>query len=340
MTRGFLLGKFLPPHEGHRFLCDFARAYCGELTILACTLDRDPIPGELRYGWMREMFPDCRVSHLADDVPQEPADHPDFWEIWRGIVKRFHPEPIDYVFASENYGHRLAAEVGARFVPVDIPRAAVPVSGEAIRADPFANWRFIPPPVRPWFVKKVCVFGPESTGKTTLACDLADHFETIHVPEYGRIYTDAFGTTAENEDLLAIARGHIAATAAAERHANRLLVMDTDAVLTAVWSDMLTGCRDPWFETFGDYADLYLLTGTEIPWEDDGTRYFPDAEARQRFHASCRAELERRRLPYVSIEGNREARFSRAAKLIRENFHLRPAGNTARRRPPADVRDV
>lgn len=322
MTRGFVLGKFLPPHYGHVFLCDFARRYCGELTILVCTLDGDPISGDLRYGWMREMFPGCRVLHLTEDVPQDPADHPDFWEIWRGIVKRFHPEPVDFVFASEDYGHRLAQEAGARFVPVDIPREAVPVSGEAIRRDPFANWRFIPPPVRPWFVKKVCVFGPESTGKTTLACDLAARLDTIHVPEYGRVYTDAFGTDVGNDGLLAIARGHMAATAAAARRANRILVMDTDPVLTSVWSDMLTGGRDPWFEGFDDTADLYLLTGIDMDWEDDGTRYFPDGETRRCFHAACKAELERRGLAFAAIEGGRKERLARAVAAVEDAFEL------------------
>jgi NadR type nicotinamide-nucleotide adenylyltransferase len=322
MTRGFLLGKFLPPHAGHVFLCDFARAYCDELTILVCTLDCDPIPGELRFQWMREMFPDCRVLHLAEDVPQEPADHSDFWDIWRGIVERFHPEPIDFVFASEDYGHRLAAEARARFVPVDISREAVPVSGEAIRADPFGNWRYIPPPVRPYFVEKVCVFGPESAGKTTLARDLAARLDTVHVPEYGRIYTDAFGTDVGNDDLLAIARGHMAATAAAARQANRVLVMDTDPVLTAVWSDMLTGARDPWFESLDDTADLYLLTGIDMDWEDDGTRYFPDGDTRRRFHAACRAELERRGLAFLPVEGSREERLAKAVAAVEDAFGL------------------
>ncbi len=322
MTRGFLLGKFLPPHDGHVFLCDFARGYCDELTILVCTLDGDPIPGALRFQWMRELFPDCRVLHLAEDVPQEPADHPEFWDIWRGIVQRFHPEPIDFVFASEDYGNRLAAEVGARFVPVDIPREAVPVSGEAIRADPFANWRYIPPPVRPYFVKKICIFGPESTGKTTLARDLAARLETVHVPEYGRVYTDTFGTDVGSDDLLAIARGHIAATAAAARQANRVLVMDTDPVLTAVWSDMLTDSRDPWFNSFDDTADLYLLTGIDMDWEDDGTRYFPDGETRRRFHAACKAELERRGLAFLPVEGDREERLVKAVAAVEDAFSI------------------
>ena len=327
MTRGFLLGKFLPPHNGHVFLCDFAQRYCDELTILVCTLAGDPVPGELRYGWMREMFPDCRVLHLAEDVPQEPADHPEFWDIWRGIVQRFHPEPVDFVFASEDYGQRLAREAGARFVPVDIPRAAVPVSGDAIREDPLGNWRFIPPPVRPYFAKSVCVFGPESSGKTTLARDLAAHFDTVCVPEYGRTWTDAFGGDCTSDDLLAIARGHIAAAAAAARQANRLLILDADPVLTAVWSDMLTGRRDPWFESFEDTAGLYLLCGIDMDWRDDGTRYFPDRETRARFFAACKAELERRALNYVLLEGDRDERLAFAVTAIEAAFGIAPPGN-------------
>ncbi|MDP6816389.1 MAG: adenylyltransferase/cytidyltransferase family protein, partial [Alphaproteobacteria bacterium] len=117
-SRGFLLGKFLPPHLGHVYLCDFATAYADELSILLCSLPDDPIPGDLREGWLRRMFPAARLLRLADPVPQEPADHPDFWAIWRELIGRLHPEPIDFVFASEAYGRRLAAEVGGRFVPV------------------------------------------------------------------------------------------------------------------------------------------------------------------------------------------------------------------------------
>ncbi len=320
MTRGFLLGKFMPPHNGHVFLCDFARAYADEVTILVCSLDGDPIPGDLRFDWMREMFPDCRVVHLSDEVPQEPSDSADFWAIWRGIVQRAHPEPIDCVFASEPYGERLAAEAGARFVPVDIPRSAVPVSGTAIRDDPFGNWQFIPPAVRPYFVRKVCVFGPESTGKTTLARDLADRFRTALAPEYGRIYTERFGVECESQDLLRIARGQIAATHAAARQANKILIIDTDPVLTAVWSDMLTGARDPYLEDFTDTADLYLLTGIDMPWDDDGTRYFPDDATRQRFFDACKAELDRRELPYVTLTGDRAKRLADAAAAIEKFF--------------------
>ncbi|MEZ5666160.1 MAG: AAA family ATPase [Alphaproteobacteria bacterium] len=321
MTRGFLLGKFLPPHLGHVFLCDFAAARVDRLTVLLCSLPGDPIPGDVRLGWMRALVPGARVVHLdRPDVPQRPEDHPDFWAIWRDIVGAFHPEPVDMVFASESYGHRLASEVGARFVPVDPLRQAVPVAGSAILADPFRHWAFVPAPVRPWFVRRVVLFGPESSGKTTLARLLAERLQTTWVPEYARTHTDAFGTAIDEPALAAIVAGHSAASAAARRSANRILVEDTDPVLTAVWAEMLLGRRPDWLTAFDDPADLYLLTGIDVPWDDDGTRYFADAATRARFHRLCEAELQRRGLDYVALEGPADDRLSVALAAIRARF--------------------
>lgn len=320
MTRGFLLGKFMPPHLGHLYCCDFAQAFADEVTVLTCSLDDDPIPGELRFYWMTRLLPRCRVRHLAEPVPQEPAEHPKFWDIWRDIVHRFHPEPIDFVFASDPYGHRLAEEVGAQFVPVDPGRVAMPVAATDIRDDPFGHWRYIPDLVKPYFTKRVCLFGPESTGKTTLATLLAAHFETVLVPEYGRIHTDAFGTECTPQDLLTIAHGHIAMEAGAAPNANRLLILDGDPVLTAIWSDMLCGARDPWFAGFQNVADLYLLTDIDASWTDNGTRYFPDRADRQRFFSACRAELEARNAPFVTLSGDPEKRFRQAIETIASRF--------------------
>ncbi|WP_225767988.1 AAA family ATPase [Inquilinus sp. Marseille-Q2685] len=317
MTRGFLLGKFLPPHLGHLHLCDFAQAYSDEVTVLVCSIAREPIPGRLRHEWMRELCPKARVLHCDWEVPQEPAEHPEFWPIWRNLIRHFHPELIDHVFASETYGHRLAEELGARFVPVDPPRLGVPVSGTAIRRDPAAVWRYLPAPVRPHFLRRVVLFGPESSGKTTLAAALGEALETVVVPEYGRTFTDAFGTDVPAEGLLAIARGHLASRAALSRQSNWVLVEDTDPVLTAVWSDMLTGRRDPWFDAFDDLADLYLLTAPDFGWVDDGTRYFPDQAQRDRFFALCRAELERRGARHVVLTGPHDRRLEDALATIR-----------------------
>lgn len=96
------------------------------------------------------------------------------------------------------------------------------------------------------------------------------------------------------------------------------MIEDTDPVMTAVWSKMLTGEVDPWFTEFNDYADLYLLCDVDIPWVDDGTRYFKNDEDRKRFFETCKAELESRGLRYAVISGSRNERFSKAFAAITE----------------------
>src|SRR5688572_12742104 len=98
--RGLVLGKFMPPHLGHLHLVEFARSWVAELVVVVGTLAREPIPGELRHRWMKELAPWAKVVHLTDENPQDPSEHPDFWEIWRASLKRVVPEPIDWVFAS------------------------------------------------------------------------------------------------------------------------------------------------------------------------------------------------------------------------------------------------
>ena len=106
--------------------------------MLVCSLESEPIPGALRYGWMRELFPDVRVVHVTDENPQEPHEHPEFWRIWTDTVLR-HAERPDVVFTSEAYGWELARRLGAEHVPVDLGRELVPISGTAMRDEPLAG---------------------------------------------------------------------------------------------------------------------------------------------------------------------------------------------------------
>ena len=316
MTRGFLLGKFMPPHNGHVALVETAQALVDELTVLVCWQPDDPIPGPLRLAWMQELFPRARVLGHGRVVPQMPEDDPDFWTIWRRLVVDAHPEPIDLLFASERYGSRLAIEVGAHFVVIDPARSGVPVSASAVRADPMAHWRHLPAPVRPYYASTICLHGPESTGKTTLAPLLARHFDTLFVPEYGRTYCEEYGLSIGMDDLVTIGRTHAAMTQALLRQCNRRLILDTDPIMTAVWADMLFDGRDPWFDAFQATADLYLLLDIDLPWVDDGTRFFGEEARRRRFFDLSRAELERRGLDYRIIGGPPEQRFERALEAI------------------------
>ena len=311
-----ILGKFLPPHAGHQALVHFGMNFVDRLHVLVCSIQREPIPGQLRYAWMRELFPEANVVHIDRELPQEPKDHPQFWDIWREVVREAVGESIDYVFASEEYGRRLAAELAADFVCFDLARNLVPVSGTAVRESPLENWRYIPECVRPYFLKRICVFGPESTGKSMLARDLAAAFGTAYVPEFARGWLDPKRGVCSYSDIDVIARGQLAAEDSLSRRADRVLFCDTDLLLTTIWSDVLFGRCPEWIARAAAERryDLYLLLDVDVPWVDDTQRFLP--HRRREFFERCRDLLEEHRRPYVILSGTWPERFARARQAV------------------------
>jgi len=322
--RGLVLGKFLPPHRGHQYLIDFARSYCTDLTVLVCSIQSEPIPGELRHEWMREQFPQVNTIHIHEELPQEPGEHPDFWAIWRRVVLDAMGPP-DVVFASEPYGLRLAQELGAEFVPVDVERELVPVSGTAIRNDPWAHWDLIIEPARPHFLKRIAIVGPESSGKTTLARELAHHYNTRWVHEFARPYLDNRGVgPALNlvaEDFPKILRGHQAAQRAMARQANRLLIVDTDALTTAYWSSYFGGSvpEEVTHAVNRETFDLTLLLSPDLEFTADAQRTGHD-------RTSCfewfEAELQRLERAYLVVSGREKERLVLACQHVEECLNV------------------
>lgn len=325
--RGFLLGKFLPPHAGHKLLIDFAASFCDELTVLVCSLPTEPIPGEQRYQWVRELAPGQTVHHLTDELPQEPSESPDFWTLWRNAILEYEPRGFDFVFASEHYGQRLAEELDARFIPVDINREIVACSGTAIRSDPMTHWDMIPACVRPYFVKRVCLVGPESSGKSTLASRLAARFDTVCAWEHARPLLDLKGGHCDPEDIPIIARSQMAIESTMAHRANRVLFCDTSVLLTKIWSEVLFSDVPAHITRTADAIryDLVLLLEPDIPWVDDDQRYFPNHEDRQRFFERCRAELERINQPYEVIGGSFEQRETHAISVVQRVLGIEPS---------------
>jgi NadR type nicotinamide-nucleotide adenylyltransferase len=331
MVHGLVLGKFLPPHTGHLHLIRTGARLCDQLTVLVCTLERDPIPGRVRAAWMRELTadiaPNIRVVHVDEDVPQAPADHPAFWEIWADLCAR-HAGRVDVVFTSEPYGDELARTLGARHHLVDLMRDTYPVSGTAIRGDALSSWEMIPPPVRAHYVARVAVVGPESTGKSSLAARLAAAFGTVWVPEYGREHTAAitartgapFAGAFTLDDIETIATVQARWEDRAARCANRVLFCDTELLTTRIWSEIyFSQCPAPVLAATEQRShELYLLLDTDIPWVDDGTRAF--GERRREHFERIRSTLERLDRPYVLIGGSFEERIERAAIAVQQRW--------------------
>jgi HTH-type transcriptional regulator, transcriptional repressor of NAD biosynthesis genes len=317
VSRGLVLGKFMPPHAGHVYLCELARRYVDELSIVVSTMETEPIPGELRHQWMRELFPFDRVVHLTDINPQDPSEHPEFWSIWKASLERVLPWRPDVVFASEAYGATLAKVLGARFVAVG--RDLVATSGTAIREDPAGEWHHIPRCARPYFVKRVSILGPESTGKTTLARTLAREWGTVWVPEWARALLEQ--RALEGLDWNEIVRGQIASEEALARDANRVLVCDTDPLATTVWADFLHAKVTSVTRQY----DLTLLTSPGVPWVADPVRYLPHGG--DEFFARMEDALRLAGRPYVVLRGTFDERTDEARRAIASRFGRKPSVN-------------
>jgi NadR type nicotinamide-nucleotide adenylyltransferase len=308
-----VLGKFLPPHQGHAFLIHTAAQEVETLYIVVDGVFEEIIPVRQRAEWLKQLCPEATVLILPATLPQHPDEAPEtFWQQWEEALKTLLPASIDVVFASEDYGVLLAEVLQARFQPVDPARQTVPISATAIRANPYRHWDFIPPVVRPYFCRKVCLFGPESVGKSTLAEQLARHFNTCFVPEFARTLIEENGGNITFEDIETIAIGHQEAIEAALPQANRLLFVDTDALTTQIWSEALFGRSPEMLEARirETSFDLYLLLDVDVPWVSDVVRFRP--ENRQAFFNTCHQALERYHKRYVVIRGGWEVRFQQA----------------------------
>jgi HTH-type transcriptional regulator, transcriptional repressor of NAD biosynthesis genes len=317
VTRGLILGKFLPYHLGHAHLVRAARAQVDELSVLVCSIDADPIPGGLRYQWVRDAHPDCRVIWVDEEVPQAPDDDPEFWPIWVDLIAR-RAGRVERVFTSEDYGDELARRLGAAHVSIDRERVTVPISGSAIRRDPMKNWEFIPPHVRPYFVRRVAFLGAESTGKSTLCERLAAELSTMWVAEYGRLYCEQGRPAMDllRVDLEAIAWGQATWEDEAALSANRILLCDTELHTTATWSDITIGYRPDWMTEAARARryELMILLDADVPWVGDGTRVLQDRRIEHTIR--IREELDSAGRTYVTLSGSFDERAAAAQRLV------------------------
>ena len=149
----------------------------------------------------------------------------------------------------------------------------------------------------------ICFAGVESTGKTRLAERLAGRLGAVLMPEYGREYAETIGTDFTPETLRLIARIHAERRERLLAARPRLLIEDTDVVMTAAWFRMLHGRRDPELSAMSGAAQQYLLFAPDTPWVADGTRQFVGRD-RLLFQAAIEDEMTARGIEPVLIVGS------------------------------------
>jgi len=321
----YVLGKFMPFHTGHKFLIDTALQYSEKVTVLVGSIDSEPIPGRIRYEWVRDTYKDndnVTVKWCNEDLPQYPEEHEDFWNIWVDVAKRYCP-PIDVIFTSEKYGDPYAEHLGIQHHLVDLERKKFPVSGTLTRTQTFKYWEYLPDIVKPYFVKRIAIMGPESTGKSNLTISLANYYKTQYVEEYGRTVYEENGNYVSVEDFVKISIGRQKIEDEKIKISNKIIFCDTEDITTYYlckeyypnyWSINENFFTEK-FRNTKDY-DLYILLKPDCEGVQDGTREF--LEHRDRHYEIIKNYLIEKNLNFVVVGGDWENRFNESIIKINE----------------------
>lgn len=165
---------------------------------------------------------------------------------------------------------------------------------------------------------RVCLYGPESTGKSTLARRLAEHYGTEFVPEVAREIITSNAFTAE--DIIRIGQAQTDRVLEKSKSANRVLFCDTDVITTAVYSDTYLHHIPPQLDALEKkvHYDQYFLFDIDVPWVADGLRDMGAREQRVRMFERFKKELDRRGIPYIRLTGSYDDREKMIVRVVDE----------------------
>ncbi len=299
MKTGIFPGKFLPPHRGHLTAILRAHALCDKLYVVISERPQEDgelcrsagipyISGQLRQRWLSQELQGLGIEILLLDESNIPP-FPDGWEQYASLLCNAIEEPFEVIFGGEESyreGHcRYFPDV--EYQVLDPQRTQWPISGTEIRTAPYQHWDYIAGSARPFFARKVLITGPESCGKTTLTRKLAKVYCTSWSEELGRDYQDDVvagnGDLFNLEDFNRIAHLQYEQDLKAQRTANKVCFFDTDAVVTAFFSQVFMGEVASRVESFidPDKYDLIIALKPTVPWVSDGMRELGDPAVRQ-----------------------------------------------------------
>lgn len=304
MKRGLVIGKFMPLHHGHIALIEFAAAHCDELIVSMSYNATDIISSELRFSWINKTFKDqstIKVFSIVDDFDREDLPLTERTQVWADRMRQVYP-PIDLVFSSEEYGVPFAKNLGAEHKGFDPERKLFPVSATRIRENPFAYWKYLPKIVRPFFVKKICLYGPESTGKSVMAKQLASYYQTEFVPEVAREIVSSNEFTVD--DIIKIGQAQTQRVLDKTKTANKILFCDTDLITTQIYCRHYLGEVPPILYELEKQVtyNQYFLFDIDVPWVADGMRDL--GTRRQEMYDVFEIELVKRGIKFIEVRGD------------------------------------
>jgi len=323
-----VLGKFYGLHLGHLYLINTALSQSEMVHVIITHNSSQSIPGEVRFDALKSCYdkvPNIKIYCVSDeglpayDYDCETLD--EFYSYWIPLVYS-QIDSLDAVFTSENYGDDFARYLGVEHVLVDKERKIVPISGTMVRNDPFKNWNFIPDSMKPFFVKRIAIMGPESVGKSTLTKNVSNNLGTNFVTEYGRLIYE-INNSITIDDFIPISKGRQEIEDWMIKFSKKYLICDTEDITTYLFSKMY--CPDeyqkvePYFlnvlKTKPKY-DLYILLKPDCEGVQDGTRKF--LEERWNHYEVIKSYLINYGCNFVEIGGDWNERYKKSLNLISE----------------------
>lgn len=328
---GMYGGSFNPPHLGHVNDIIEAANQCEKLyVVLSNTNDPNEIDHRERLMWLKNITADMENVEVFEIFDRNISKDTYDWNLGAQDIKSHIGTKIDVVFSGDDYkGRNIWETLYPESEIVYFPREEINISSTMIRANPFEYYDYLPRIVQKHYVKKICVLGTESCGKSTLIRNLAKYFNTTYVEEAGRFICEEAGgiDNMQKYHYFEILFRHKQLEQDALNHANRVLLVDTDSLITLYYYQLGFGKKDKTdcdFEkiataisSLNDY-DLYIFLEPDVQWVQDVTRTYGDEEHRKENNEKLKKILDANGIKYVSIEGTYQERYQKSKERVKK----------------------